>query len=240
MTVDTSPILACSMPVPFLDENNFWKTTPTDDKAYNARNLLDKVDLISFPTQTGGIIFGSFGKSYAYQEDLSAFMAETKIEYEDKDGSKVFIHFSYQAISRKVHYALVQNVKVAWDTPEAQPHPLDDYFGPKATAERILSFARGLVNKFRTIEGDDKEKLGAFIRKLIKAIDKGFHDAMIALGPISQDIGWMIHETYDRLMKGMALLNGELSSTQEVYQTDLSYEEKISYTTVSLEISVTA
>jgi len=96
------------------------------------------------------------------------------------------------------------------------------------------------VNKFRTIEGDDKEKLGAFIRKLIKAIDKGFRNAMIALGPISQDIGWMIHETYDRLMKGMALLNGVLSSSQNVYQTNLSYEEKISYTTVSLEISVTA
>ena len=98
MAVDISPILAYSMPVPFLDENNFWKTTPTDDKAYNARNLLDKVDLISFPTQTGGITFGSFGKSYAYQEDLSAFMAETKIEYEDKDGSKVFIDFIYNGL----------------------------------------------------------------------------------------------------------------------------------------------
>ena len=167
-------------------------------------------------------------------------MAETKIEYEGKDGSKVFIHFSYKAISKKVHCELIENVKGPWDTPEAHPHPLDDYFGPKAIAERILNFARGLVNKFRTMETEDKEKLRTFIRKLIKAIDKGFRDAMIALGPISQDIGMMIHETYDRVMKGMALLNGELSSAQEAYQTKLTYEEEISYTSFSLEVSVMA
>jgi hypothetical protein len=234
----TSPFLANSKSDPFVEGDSSWKATPTDDKAYEAQNLFERLDLASFPTKTGGIASGPYGKSYVYQEDLSAFMADTKIAYEGEDGSKFFIHFSYKAISRKVRYEVVQDVKWIWDSPEAHPHPLDDYFGPKATANRILSFARGLVSKFRAMEGEDKEKLAAFMRKLIKAIDKGFREAGMALGPIPQDIGMMIHETYDLVMKGMALLNVEPSGAKVASQTRLTYEEEISYTSASMEISI--
>ncbi len=240
MTVETLPIMAHSVPVKFHDQDNFGKTVSPDDKAYEVGNLLDKIDLTSFPAGIGDTSSGSHSKLLAYQEDLNVFIADTKIEYEAKDGSKVFMHFSYKTITRKVHYEVVQNFSWGGDAPENNPHPLDDYFGPKATAERILGFAKGLMNKFRAMEGDDKERLGAFIRKLVNGIDKGFRQAMIALGPISQDIGSMVHETYDRVMKGMALMNAELSDQQKPSHTRLTYEEEVSYTTASLELSIMA
>lgn len=60
----------------------------------------------------------------------------------------------------------------------------------------------------------------------------------MALGPIPQDIGMMIHETYDLVMKGMALLNVEPSGAKVASQIKLTYEEEISYTSASMEISI--
>lgn len=240
MTVETSPILAYPMPGPLLEEDNFWKSRPADDKARESRNLLDIVDLASFPPKTGAITSGIYDRSYAYQEDVSAFMVDTKIEYEGKDGSNVFIHFSYVSISRKVHYEVAQTVRGLGDTHKAHPHPVGDYLGPKTTAERILRCAKGLANKFMAMEGDDKEKLGHFIQKLIKAIDKAFGKARQLTGAIPPHIGGMIRETYDLVMKGMALLKGELTGDQDTFQSRLVYEEEISYTSAFLEISVMA
>jgi hypothetical protein len=240
MTVDTNPILAYPMAGPLLEEDNSWKATPAHDKACESQNLLDRVDLASFPPKTGSNASGIYEKSLVYQEDLSAVTADTKIEYEGKDGSNVFIHFSYVSISRKVHYVVVQTVGRLGDIPEAHPHPVRDYFGPQATAERILRCAKGLVNKFRAMEGDDKEKLGAFIQKLINAIDKAFGRTRHLIGTIPHHIGGMIHETHDLVLQGMTSLRGELLNAQGEIQTKLTYDEEIAYTSASLEISVMA
>lgn len=228
------------MPKGFLEENTFFKPPPTANGAPEARDLYDKVDLAPYPETEGGKAPGYYEKSFIFHEEISTYAADTKIEYENEEGSKVFIQFSYRAISRKVHYEVVQNITRAGSTPDAHPHPLHDYFGSGATADRILDFAQGLVHKFRALEGEDSEKLRAFIQKLIKAIDKGFGEAYKVLGAVSPQIGGMIHETYERVMKGMALQEGELSGSQVASQTTLTYEEEISYTSASLQISVMA
>lgn len=240
MTVNTPPIMAYPMPKGFLDENIFLKSTPTDNEAPEERDLYDKVDLALYPGTEGGKAPGYYEKSFIFHEEISTYTADTRIEYENEEGSKVFIQFSYRAISRKVHYEVVQNITGAGSPPDANPHPLNDYFGPGATADRILGFAQGLVNKFRALEGYDREKLEAFIQELIKGINKGFGEVYKVLGPVSGQIGGMINETYDRVMKGMALLEEEPSGSQVASQRTLTYEEEVSYTYASLQISVTA
>ena len=74
----------------------------------------------------------------------------------------------------------------------------------------------------------------------LKAIDKAFGKARQLRGAIPPHIGGMIRETYDLVMKGMALLKGELTGDQDTFQSKLVYEEEISYTSASLEISVMA
>lgn len=242
MTAEMIPVPGYSRPAPTPGKESFWRTAHTETGNYETPRLPDRASLDAFPTMMNPSPTGSSGTSFAYQEDISAFMSDTKIEYEGKDGSKVFIHFSYVAISKKVHYEILQNGSGIEGTPEAYPHPSGDYFGPKATADRILDFARGLVNKFRAMEGEDLEKLGNLIRELIKGIDKGFRLAEAALRVMSPRVGSMIQETRDRVMEGMARLEEEFlkDKGKGASSTHLVFEEEISYRAASLEISVIA
>ena len=116
---------------------------------------------------------------------------------------------------------------------------MHELFGPKATANRILDFAQGLINKYMAMEGKDQEKLARYIEKLIKAIDKGFGMVNKGRGQLPHDIGGMIGETYDRVMNGMDAIRGELEGRQEATRT-ITYEEEITYTEASMEISIMA
>ena len=240
MNIETAPILARLAPDVFSGENNCRKIANHCSKAGGIKDLLDHVDLTSFPSKTCNTSSGDYGRLYTYQEDLSAFMADVTIEYEAKDGSKMFIHYSYKAISKNVHYEVLQNVHGKQDVPESHPHPANDHFGSEATAKRILNFAKGLVNKFRAMEGNNENKLAAYMQKLIRGVDKGFGGARKALGAISRNADRMINKTYDRVMKGMDRLGKEASGLQETPQAILSYDGQIMYTSSSIEISVMA
>lgn len=240
MNIETTPILAHLAPDVFSGENNCRKVANHRGKAGGIKDLLDQVDLTSFPPKACNTKSGGYGRLYTYHEDLSAFMADITIEYEAKDGSKMFINYSYMAISKNVHYEVLQNVNGKQDAPKSHPHPANDHFGSEATAKRILTFAKGLVNKFRAMEGDDENKLAAYLQKLIKGVDKGFGGARKSLGAISQSVDLGINETYDRVMKGMDRLGKSVSSLQQAPQAKLSYDEQIMYTSASIEISIMA
>ncbi len=240
MNIETAPILAHFAPNLFSSANDCNKVVNHCSKAGGIKDLLDQADLTSFPPETCNTKSGGYGNLYTYHEDLSAFMVDATIEYEAKDGSKMFIHYSYKAISKNVHYEVLQNVNGTQDVSESKPQPENDYSGSEATAKRILNFAKGLVNKFRAMEGGNENKLAGYIQKLIKGVDKGFGDARKALGAIPQSVDWMINKTFDRVMKGMDKLGKDVSSSQQTPQAKLTYDEQTMYISSSIEISVMA
>ncbi len=239
MNVDVNSILASVLPKTPLGDSGFSKI-PTDYQGNATPALMDKVDLASFPPKMSGVVPGSYENACVYEEDWSVFTSDTKIAYEGQDGSKMFIDFSYTSISKKVHYEVLESVKGVADKPEFHKHPMGNYFGPKATANRILQFATGLVNKFMAMEGDDKEKLAKYIQKLLKAIEKGFQGLHKAGGLIPHQIAGMVGETHDRVMNGMASLRDELTGGGGTTQNRLVYDEEITYTSTSIEISIMA
>jgi len=239
MNVDMQSIFGCPLPGEPCNTGGFQKG-PMDNQTKAVQALLDKVDVASFPPRTVDSIPGCYEKTLKVEEGWSVFRANTKIAYEGRDGSKVFIDFSYQAVTRKVHYEVSQSVKGLEDTPERQSHALGFYFGPNATGNRILNFAKGLVHKFMAMEGDDKEKLAAYIEKLMKAIEKGFGGLHRVSGAIPNHVIDTIRETYDQVMDGMVALKNALVGTQEASYAKLTYEEEITYTSASLEISAVA
>ena len=78
------------------------------------------------------------------------------------------------------------------------------------------------------------------IEKLIKAIEKGFGDLHKVSDGIPNHITGMVRETYDKVMDGMVALKNALVGAQEASVTKLTYEEEITYSSASLEISVVA
>lgn len=199
--------------------------------------ISDKVDLASFdPSQLGA---SGYGKTMVYEEEISAFMAQGSLAYKGEDGSKVFIDFSYQTMTRKVHYEVTQAVSMMDEDQDDYDHPVHDSFGPRATAGRIVQFAKGLVKKFRAMEGNDPEKLEAFIRKLVDAIRRGFFglDEILANSP--QSVSNIVRDTFDRAMDGMAALEREIPGAQQPTQR-IMYDQEITYTQASVEISIMA
>ena len=241
MNVDIPGMLHCALPDGCHNKAPLQKTQMTDlGKASQA--LFDKVDIASFPLTADNHVFGYYKKNATYEEDWRVFMADTKMAFEGQNGSKVFVDFSYQTVTRRVRYEVIESIEghEGIDRPERQGHPLGSYFGPHATADRILGFARGLVHKFIAMEGHDKEKLAAYINKLLQAIEEGFSGMHKVTKGIPYHITGMVRETYDHVMNGMDTLQNALLGTKEAGVTKLTYEENITYTSASIAISVVA
>jgi hypothetical protein len=241
MNVNMQSLLDCPMPGKSNDVAGFPKAQMAHE-AKTARTLFDKVDVSSFPPKFDDVVSGSYEKNVRYEEDLRIFMADTKIAYENQDGSKVFIDFSYQTMTRTVRYEVTQSMEgiEAEHNSERFRHPLGSYFGPNATANRILDVAQGLVHKFIAMEGHDREKLAVYINKLLKAMEKGFGGLHKATIGIPNDVTGMVRETYDKVMNGMATLQNALMGEKEAGASILTYEEEVTYTSASIEISVLA
>jgi hypothetical protein len=241
MNVDMQSILGCAFPGESRNTASLPKAQMADEVTA-ARALFDKVDVASFPSKIDNVVSGSYEKNVTYEENWSAFMADTKIAYEGQDGSKVFIDFSYKTITRKIRYEVTQSIEGvgAEHNPERLGHPMGTYFGPNATANRILDFARGLVHKFMAMEGDDREKLAAYINKLLKAMEEGFGGLHKVTRGIPHPVTGMVRETYDRVMNGMVALQNALMGGKEVGVAKLIYEEEVTYTSTSMEIYVVA
>jgi len=206
---------------------------------HGSKIIPDSVDLSS--TRGGDFLStpAGYGISSYYQEDVSALLADIKIDYEGKDGSKFFINLSYKAMYKMVHYEVSQASSNVTATPETNPHPLDDYFSPKATSGRIIDFAKTLLGMSSAQDGKDIEKLKAFFDKLIGAIDEGFRQAKKMLGSLPGGISDMIDETHGRIIKGMDQFKDRLFDSGDSTKTT-SYYEQASYEACSMEISIEA
>lgn len=176
-------------------------------------------------------------QSFSYHEQIAAFSANGSLAYAGQDGTRVFVDFSIQAVTKKVRYEMVQTVDGYAKGFEDNAHPFHESLGPRATAGRIVEFARGLLSKFRAMEGSDPEKMGAFFRKLIDAIQRGFFGLDDLLNMDSETVGDMVKETLQRVMDGMAVLGEEMGGTHKPAHR-IVYEEEISYTQANVEISV--
>ena len=62
----------------------------------------------------------------------------------------------------------------------------DDYYSPEKTAQRIVDFAAGFLNSFKTNHSEDKadKQINDFYNLALEAIDKGFSDAQDILGAL--------------------------------------------------------
>jgi len=209
--------------------------------AINPLEDLNDREPASIPSQIRDVSAGHPGRtSLSYQEELSFFHSDTTIEYQGEDGSRLFISYSYTAISRKVHYEMIQNAEDKTIKPEKHPHPLNDLFGAEATSGRILEFAQRLINKFRAMEGSEEYKVEKLIKKMEKGIEKGFKRALKDLREPSSKTRKMVEETFKRVMKGMNALRQGGGLPQINNEKRVTYDEEISYTTASLEIHLIA
>ncbi len=240
MTIISSLSNANSMPADFINSMEQQKEGVQNNKEFNPQKQPQTVDISSIPTQFSDINSNSIGGLFRYQEEINYSSLDTQIAFKGKDGVQMFINYSYQSISKKVQYEVAQNYKKTEDDIEVHKHPFDDYFGPKATANRILDFAKGLINKFQALEGKDNEKMEKLINDLIRGIENGFKEARKILGALPQDIAGMINETHDRIMKGINEIKQGLSGEREVQNSKITYKEEITYTKESLEISIIA
>jgi|GEM_PF-3208621 len=228
-------------PKTFFPPNQQTKEALPDQAGMHGSKIIpDSVDLSSIRGDNSLLAPTGYGRSSYYQEDVSTLLADIKIDYEGKDGSKFSINLSYKAMYGMVRYEVSQASSNVTATPEANPHPLDDYFGPKATSERIVDFAKTLLDTLRAQEGEDMEKLKAFFDKLISAIDEGFREARKILGLLPEGISDMIDETYDRVMNGVDQLKDRLFDSGGVATRSASYYEEVSYEATSMEISIEA
>ncbi|MCD6570491.1 MAG: DUF5610 domain-containing protein [Deltaproteobacteria bacterium] len=229
------------VPQTFFPPNHQAKEVPSNRaKTDGSKAISDLVDLSSFQGKEASLAPSYCGNCYSYHEQVSAFQANMQVDYEGKDGSELSIHLSYKAMYRMVHYEISQTSANIESAPEANPHSLDDYFGPKETAERIVDFARELVNRFRAQEDKDMEKLRALFDKLIDAINEGFKETKRILGPLPNNIADMIDETYSRVMNGMERLEERLFDSNGVEKTTVSYHEEVTYKAASMKITIEA
>jgi len=240
MTLNISQIPAYTPQTFFPPNPNTEVVSSGQDKMHGSKIIPDSVDLSSTRGDNSLLAPACYGRSCYYQEDVGALLADIKIDYEGKDGSKFSIHLSYKAMYRMVRYEVTQASQQAESLPEGNPHPLDDYFGPKATSDRIGDFAKTLLDMFRAQEDEDMEKLTAFFDKLIDAIDEGFREAKRILGILPGNIADMIDETYSRIMNGMEQLRERLFDSGGVATRSASYYEEVSYEATSMEISIEA
>jgi hypothetical protein len=240
MNVNMPSLLDCALPGKSCNFQGFPKAQMPDEERA-APTFLDKVDVSSFSPMIDNGISGSCEKNITYEENVHVFKTDTKIAYENQDGSKVFIDFSYQTMTKTVRYEVTQSMEAVrtQDDSEGYGRPLGFYFGPNATANRILDVAQGLVHKFMAME-DDQKKLAVFINNLLRAMEKGFGGLHKATRGIPSGITGMVRETYDRVMDGMGALQNALMGGKESGAVTLTYEEEVTYTSASMEISVLA
>ena len=199
------------------------------------KDLVDAVDLSSLPS-TDPVSFPMVRQSFSYREQIAAFTAKGTMAYSGEDGSTIFVDFSIQSVTKKVRFEMVQAADAAVYETDDDGGPSHAYLGPTATAGRIVEHAKGLLNKFRAMEGNDPERLGAFLRKLIDAIRRGFYGLDDILGTRSDRVGDLVKETFQRVMDGMSALGNEVDGKQQVRR--LVYEKEISYTTARVDVSV--
>ncbi|MEA3224291.1 MAG: DUF5610 domain-containing protein [Thermodesulfobacteriota bacterium] len=240
MTLNISRIPTYTPQTFFPPNPNTEVCSSGQDKMHGSKIIPDSVDLSSIRGDNSLLAPACYGRSCYYQEDAGALLANINIDYEGEDGSKFSINLSYKTMYRVVRYEVSQASQQAESLPEDNPHPLDDYFGPKATSERIVDFAKTLLDMFGAQENEDMEKLTAFFDKLINAIDEGFREAKRILGILPNNIADMIDETYSRVMKGVDQLRDRLFDSGGVATRFAGYYEEVSYEAAPMEISIEA
>ncbi len=102
---------------------------------------------------------------------------------------------------------LRQKLGLPEDIEDYSMEDLQDYFSPEKTAQRILGFTTSFLGAFQLnhAEEDESEQITGFGALIRDAIEKGFDEAITALGGTEQlgEIGKTIQETYDKVMQGL-------------------------------------
>lgn len=93
------------------------------------------------------------------------------------------------------------------DIEEYSMERLNDYFGPRQTAQRIIDFTTGFLGAYKlNHEGEQAaEQIRDFTSLISEGIQKGFEEAIGILGDLDElgEIGENIKKTYDLVMEGL-------------------------------------
>lgn len=152
-------------------------------------------------------------KSQANKQQLNATIIQSQFELSLKSDNKS-LNLLYKSVISSLATEFedyLQKATEAGKTGEkvTNPYGTDTDTSPKATADRILTFATGFYDTFKKQNPNlsEEEGLEQFISKISAGIDQGFGEARDVLGSLKRLDGKVktdIDETYELIQKGLS------------------------------------
>jgi len=152
-------------------------------------------------------------KSQANKQQLNATIIQSQFELSLKSDNKS-LNLLYKSVISSLATEFedyLQKATEAGKTGEkvTNPYGTDTDTSPKATADRILTFATGFYDTFKKQNPNlsEEEGLEQFISKISAGIDQGFGEARDVLDSLKRLDGKVktdIDETYELIQKGLS------------------------------------
>lgn len=163
-------------------------------------------------------------KSQANKQQLNATIIQSQFELSLKsdDKSMSLLYKSVISSLATEFEDYLQKATEAGKTGEkvTNPYGTDTDTSPKATADRILSFATGFYDAFKKQNPNlsEEEGLDQFISKISAGIDQGFGEARDVLDSLKRLDGKVktdIDETYELIQKGLTAFRESFKKTPD-------------------------
>ncbi len=159
-------------------------------------------------------------KSQANKQQLNATIIQSQFELSLKSDNKS-LNLLYKSVISSLATEFedyLQKATEAGKTGEkvTNPYGTDTDTSPKATADRILTFATGFYDTFKKQNPNlsEEEGLEQFISKISAGIDQGFGEARDVLDSLKRLDGKVktdIDETYELIQKGLSAFRDSLN-----------------------------
>jgi hypothetical protein len=173
-------------------------------------------------------------KSQANKQQLNATIIQSQFELSLKSDNKS-LNLLYKSVISSLATEFedyLQKATEAGKTGEkvTNPYGTDTDTSPKATADRILTFATGFYDTFKKQNPNlsEEEGLEQFISKISAGIDQGFGEARDVLDSLKRLDGKVktdIDETYDLIQKGLSAFRESFNKKPDDLVTTLPVKD---------------